>query len=173
MSRYAYINKNDVTNGQGICVSFWVQGCNNHCKGCHNESIWDYNGGYPFTLETVEEILCALNEHGVRRNFSILGGEPLCVENIPMVAFCVKAVREKYPNITISIWTGYYLEQLMIEAQNNKDLMYILSEIDYLIDGPYEEDKRDITLKLRGSSNQNIIYMGDKDAREFRQNKII
>lgn len=154
--RYAAINKNDIVNGEGACVSFWTVGCPHKCQGCHNSELWDYNGGKEFTPAALDEILTAISANGIQRNFSVLGGEPLCEENAFLTAMVIEEVRRHYPNIKIYLWTGYYLEQL---NQNDPHIKYILNNIDYLIDGPYEEDKRDITLKLRGSSNQSIIKM--------------
>ena len=152
--RYSCIKKNDIVNGQGICVSFWAQGCPLRCSGCHNASIWDFEGGKEFTSETMNEILNAIAANGIMRNFSILGGEPLCEENLPLTLLITQEVRKRYPNIKIFLWTGYCYEQL---DQNSPHINYILNNTDVLIDGPYEEAERDITLPLRGSRNQRII----------------
>ena len=99
-----------------------------------------------------------------------MGGEPLCKENIPLVRYIIEQVLKKYPEKLedIYIWSGYTFDELLSMSTDNSDLLYILTHCGYIIDGKYEEDKRDTSLYLRGSSNQNIIYMGDKDAREFR-----
>lgn len=154
--RYAKIMKNDAVDGNGLCVSLWVQGCPFQCKGCHNEELWNFDGGQPFTEDTVEEILQAINSHNVRRNFSVLGGEPLTPTNEVMVEKAVKAVRERYPNIEIIIWTGFTYAQLQKRINNDMVLKNILNNCNYLIDGQFELDKRNITLKWRGSPNQNI-----------------
>lgn len=148
---YAKIIKNDITNGDGVCVSFWVQGCEIRCPGCHNSSIWGFNGGKPYTNSTVQEIIEAISTNGIIRNFSVLGGEPLAEHNIPMTLDIITKVREAYPNIKIYLWTGYELEKVI-----NKNTIPILKQIDFLIDGPYIEAQRDITLHLRGSKNQKI-----------------
>lgn len=154
--RYSCLKKNDIVNGEGICVSFWVQGCNIHCPNCHNSSIWDFDGGKEFTPAIMKEIIEAISANGIERGFSVLGGEPLCEENVFLTAMVIQEVRKAYPNIKIYIWTGYYYDEL---NQNDPHISYILNNINYLIDGPYEQDKRDITLKLRGSTNQHIIEL--------------
>lgn len=152
--KYADIKKNDIVNGEGVCVSFWTQGCHIHCDHCHNSDIWDFDGGKEFTPAVLNEIIEAISANGIQRNFSILGGEPLCEENAFLTELVIEEVRRHYPSIKIYLWTGYYFEDL---NTNDPHIKYILDNIDYLIDGPYEVDKRDITLKLRGSSNQSII----------------
>lgn len=155
--RYSTIKKNDIVNGEDVCVSFWVQGCPLHCPGCHNASIWNFDGGKEFTPQTLEEIISAIGANGIRRNFSVLGGEPLCDENLFLTTLVIQEVRKAYPNIKIFVWTGYIYEDLI--KKNNPHLNYIFDNIDYLIDGPYIESLRDITLHLRGSSNQRIINL--------------
>ena len=152
MIRIADINKNDVINGQGICVSVWTQGCPHHCKGCHNPESWSFSGGYEVDEnEIIEKILQYLVENGVQRNLSILGGEPLCIENINFTITLLAKAKEKYPSIKTFVWTGYRMEEFSKE---------ILENIDVLIDGPFILEERDITLKLRGSKNQRILYNG-------------
>lgn len=155
--RYADIKKNDIVNGQGVCVSFWCQGCPIKCPGCHNSTIWNFDGGKEFTPATMSEIIQAIAANGIERNFSILGGEPLCDENIFLTHLVIQEVRKHYPNIKIFLWTGYYYEDL--KKKNDSHLSYILSNINYLIDGPFIQEQRDITLKLRGSHNQHILKM--------------
>lgn len=158
--KYAGIKKNDIYDGEGICVSFWCQGCPYHCKGCHNPQTWDFSGGMDIPEDIDETIISAINASSVLRNFSILGGEPLCEENIPLVAHLVSVVREKYPSIKIYIWTGATLEELKENKKIEKELTLILGNIDFLIDGPYIESQRDLTLELRGSRNQRILKRG-------------
>lgn len=158
--KYAGIKKNDIYDGEGICVSFWCQGCPYHCKGCHNPQTWDFSGGMDLPEDIDETIISAINASGVLRNFSILGGEPLCEENIPLVAHLILIVREKYPSIKIYIWTGATLEELKKNKKIEKELTFILENIDFLIDGRYIESQRDLTLELRGSRNQRILKKG-------------
>lgn len=155
--RYSCLNKNDIVNGEGVCVSFWVQGCPIRCIGCHNASIWDFNGGKEFTPSTISEITQAINANGIQRNFSILGGEPLCEENVFLTTLVIQEVRKVYPDIKIYLWTGYYYKDLL--KRNDSHLNYIFNNINYLIEGPFIQEQRDITLKLRGSRNQHILVM--------------
>ena len=157
--RYAGIIKNDIASGPGICVSFFTQGCPFHCKGCHNPETWDYDGGYRFTYKTMESIIEALQNNGIKRNLSIVGGEPLCDNNIPLVYAIIKRVKKEMPDIKINMWTGFTYESLKDRIDNNNKLKYILNNINYLIDGRYVEELRDITLYMRGSSNQRILDM--------------
>ena len=128
-----------------------------HCKDCQNSSIWDFDGGKEFTPQVMTEILQAISANEITRNFSILGGEPLCEENIFLTTLVIQEVRKVYPNINIYLWTGYTYEDLI--KRNDPHLTYILENINYLIDGPFILAERDITLKLRGSRNQRIIEM--------------
>ena len=152
--RYSAIIPNDVSNGEGVCVSFFVQGCPHHCEGCFNPETWDFEGGQPYSIETKWEIIKAISANGFERNFSVLGGEPLAVNNLSMTEEVITAVRTAYPHITIYLWTGFLLTDLV--SANNPKVESILSKIDYLIDGPFEESNKDLSLKWRGSSNQNI-----------------
>lgn len=127
------------------------------CNGCHNPDQWSFEGGQEFTSETLEEIKQAISANNVQRNFSILGGEPLCEENLFLTTLVVKEVREAYPNIKIYLWTGYNYEVLLQQVEEQPHLKYILNNVDILIDGPYIKELRDITLPLRGSANQRII----------------
>lgn len=154
--RIAGLTKNDTTNGEGICVSLWVQGCPHHCKGCHNPESWDFNGGeYKNNDILLEEIYDAISANGIQRNFSILGGEPLAPQNINDTYYILWEVKQRYPSIKTFVWTGYTLEQL---KEMYKDTL--LENVDVLIDGPFIKAERDITLKFRGSKNQRILYKG-------------
>ncbi len=156
--RIAGLIKNDMVDGSGFCVSLWTQGCPHRCPGCHNPETWDFNGGTVMTLDELEkEIFEALNANGVERNFSILGGEPLCEENLYDVAKIISKVRRNFPDRKIFVWTGYTYEEL--KEKNSLVLNALLNNIDILIDGRFEIDKRDITLWLRGSRNQRVIDM--------------
>ena len=150
--KYAKINPNDVANGEGICVSLFVQGCPHRCKGCFNPETWDFEGGAEFTNREMNYILEALGLFKIQRNFSILGGEPLAPENRETVLEIIKEVRKYYKEIKIYLWTGYKLAEISHEPY----IRDIISLVDYIIDGPFEEDKKDLKLKLRGSSNQKI-----------------
>lgn len=150
--RYAQIRKMDISNGEGIGVSLFVQGCPHHCKGCFNQETWDFNGGKEFTPQIEDSLFTILeSKKDYLSYFSILGGEPLAPQNIDKVQDILKKVKKKFPFKTY-VWTGYRLENI-----ENKE---ILKYIDVLIDGPFVEAQRDITLKLRGSSNQRVLYRG-------------
>lgn len=153
--KYYGIIKNDVTAGEGVCVSFFTQGCPHHCKNCHNPDSWDFDGGKEFTQDTLIEIINAITANGVLRNFCVMGGEPLCPENQFLTYLVISEVRKHYPQIKIYIWTGYTLETLPKDTR----IKQIFDLTDYLIDGPYIDELRDITLKMRGSSNQRIINL--------------
>lgn len=154
--KMAAINKNDFINGEGVCVSLWVQGCPHHCKGCHNPEQWDFNGGqYKDNNSLVEEIIDAITANGIQRNFSILGGEPFAPQNMPDVYEIIFKVKQKFPNIKVYVWSGYTLEELQ-----EMYLPKLLDNVDVLIDGRFVLAERDITLKLRGSKNQRILYKG-------------
>lgn len=154
--KFAAINKNDFINGEGVCVSLWVQGCPHHCKGCHNPEQWNFNGGqYKDNDILVEEIIDAITANGIQRNFSVLGGEPFAPQNMPDVYEIIFKVKQKFPNIKVYVWSGYTLEELQ-----EMYLPKLLDNVDVLIDGRFILAERDITLKLRGSKNQRILYKG-------------
>ena len=144
---YADIKQYDVANGPGIRISLFVSGCTHHCKGCFNREAWDFNYGEKYTWETVHEIEKLLKNPNVS-GLSILGGDPLEPENsLEVEALC--AYLKHNCGKPIWMWTGFLWEDV-------KDLP-IMNYIDTLVDGPFEEDKKDLTLKWRGSRNQRII----------------
>lgn len=158
--RYAGLIKNDIAAGPGICVTFFTQGCPHRCAGCHNPETWDFNGGMEFKANVIDEIEQALTANGINRNFCIMGGEPLCQENTFLTLLLINEIKKRVPNTKIYIWTGYILEDLEKMGDRMKEL---LSSIDYLIDGPYMEELKDTTLKMRGSLNQRVINMKELD----------
>lgn len=162
MMRYAAIKLNDIANGPGINVSIYLQGCPHRCFNCFNPETWDFNGGQAFTEETLDLIIKGLRDNNIHRDLSILGGEPLCESNIPLTKYIIEKVYKVLPDIKVYIWTGYSYETLLNKARINHDLNYILNNIDVLIDGPYIEEEKDITLFMRGSRNQRIIELKDK-----------
>ena len=161
--RYAGINWNDMTAGDVLCVTFYTQGCPHRCKGCHNPDTWNFTGGKEFPSTLLDEIIQKLNAQGIQRAFCIMGGEPLCDENLFLTRLLVMTVRTKSPKTPIYIWTGYTMEEL--ELICNPHLKEILNNIDILVDGPYMEELRNVTLKMRGSSNQRIIDLREKKER--------
>lgn len=158
--RYSGIIYNDITAAPGLCVSFFTQGCPHHCEGCHNPQTWDFEGGIEFKAEVLNELIQGLSADGIERSLCIMGGEPLCSNNEFLTLMVVKTVKEKLPNTPIYIWSGYCYEELL---QKGGHIKQILDMSDYLIDGPYIKDLRDITLEMRGSSNQRIINLREID----------
>ena len=164
--QYSGILYNDMAAAPGVSVTFFSQGCPHHCKGCHNPETWDFKGGKEFTPDILDKIVEGLTAQGIQRNFCLMGGEPLCPENIFLSYLLVSTVKEKVPGAKIYVWTGYTYEDLV--AQNNKHTMMLLKVADVLIDGPYMEERRNVTLEMRGSSNQRII-----DLTKMRKNDIM
>ena len=141
--RYASIRDMDISNGNGIGVALFTQGCHFHCKNCFNKATWDFDGGKEFTKETCDKFMKLVNRPFIKR-VSILGGEPLAKENVDDVCNILKQIKNK----TIWVYTGHTFETV-----KNYDIM---KYIDYLVDGQYVDELRDLTLEFRGSSNQNI-----------------
>ena len=153
--RFSQIKNNDIVNGKGIMMSLWTQGCPHHCKGCFNQETWTFKGGQEFTEKDEQYILDNIDAFNVERNLSILGGEPLCPPNVEGVISLCKKFKEVYPNKKIYIWTGYTIEAF---DETQKE---VLQYIDYLIDGKFEIELKNLSLKLRGSSNQRVIDVKD------------
>lgn len=158
--RYASINFNDITAAPGLCVTVFLQGCPHHCPGCHNPTTWDFNGGEEFTAETMTAIIEGLNAQNIQRNLCIMGGEPLAPQNTFLTNMIINEVKLRYPDIKIYVWTGYTYEEIQLLCDSH--VKHILEQADYLIDGRYIEELRDITLEMRGSSNQRIIDLKEK-----------
>lgn len=152
MSKIAAIKTHDLNNGPGIRVSVWFAGCDFRCEGCHNKETWDFNNGYEFNDDILELILEALNGE---QNLSILGGEPLHIKNRNATATLIKKVKERYPDKTIWLWSGFTIDEL--KKMDDENIKYVLSTINALIDGRFEIDKKEEDLKYFGSTNQNII----------------
>ena len=149
--KFIKIKDNDIANGVGITMSLWTQGCPHHCKGCFNTETWDFNKGKEFTKSDLKYIFDNINKNDIHRDLSILGGEPLCPQNIEGVINLCKEFKKIYPNKKIYIWTGYTLEEF------NDTQKSILKYIDVIVDGKFIEEKRNLSLKLRGSENQRVI----------------
>lgn len=146
--RYAKIRSQDIANGPGIRVSIYVQGCSRHCKNCFNPETWDFNGGHIFNRRVKEQFL-ALAEEKMIVGFSILGGEPL--QQGKDMLDLVKSMKERFPNKTIWMWTGYKYEELDDQQRE------IVSYIDTLVDGAFIEEEKCPSKRFKGSSNQRII----------------
>lgn len=149
--KFIKIKDNDIANGVGITMSLWTQGCPHHCKGCFNMETWDFNKGKEFTELDLKYIFDNINKNDIHRDLSILGGEPLCPQNIEGVINLCKEFKKIHPNKKIYIWTGYTLEEF------NDTQKSILKYIDVIVDGKFIEEKRNLSLKLRGSENQRVI----------------
>lgn len=166
--RYAQIRSLDLSNGEGIGVALFVQGCRFRCPNCFNPETWNFNSGKEWTSEVKEKFIELANKPYIKR-ISILGGEPLAEENLDGVLDLVNRIRLSLPQKTIWLYTGYEWEHIfdlqMKHQPQNQDKssvdrwkrQQIVSQCDILIDGRYIEEKRDITIAYRGSSNQNII----------------
>ena len=155
---YADIKKIDVANGEGVRVSDFVSGCHHHCKGCVNECTWDFNYGNKFTEKEEQQVIDYMN-HDYISGLSLLGGEPLEQINQEGLLPLVKKVKEKFPNKNIWCYTGFDFEKDVIGtmAKNSETTRELLKYIDVIVDGKFEEDKKDLKLQFRGSSNQRII----------------
>lgn len=145
---YNKIRKMDISNGPGVRVSIFVQGCTFHCKNCFNPETHDFNGGKEFDDDTIKKVL-DLCQNDSSRGLSILGGEPLHPKNIEEVTRLAKTFKETYPNKDIWVWTGFHFEDL-----KEKEIFHY---IDVLVDGQFDEELKDPRLKWRGSSNQRVI----------------
>ena len=155
------IKDNDIANGFGITMSLWTQGCPHHCKGCFNKETWNFTDGEEFTEENLNYIIDNIDKHNVKRDLSILGGEPLVNYNIDAVIDICKNIKKIFPNVQIWIWSGFLFETL-IKLEKFQELA---NYFDVLVDGKFEIDKKDLTLMYRGSSNQRVI-----DIKETLQN---
>ena len=158
--RYAGLIKNDTAAAPGMCVTFFVQGCPLRCPGCHNKDSWDYDGGMEFTPKVLEEIIEALTANGINRNLCIMGGEPLCDNNTFLTALIIEEVKKALPDVKIYIWSGYTYEKIL--ESHHPQMHTVLQKADVLIDGPYIEAERDISLPMRGSRNQRVIDLSEK-----------
>lgn len=159
--RYNKIRKMDISDGPGVRVSIFIQGCTFSCKNCFNPETHDFSGGIEFTNQTIDRILELCSNENIE-GLSILGGEPLHPKNIEGTTELVKTVKEKLPNKNIWVWSGFLFD---------KDLKgkEILNYIDVLVDGQYVDELNNLKLKWRGSSNQRVIDVEES----IKQNKII
>ena len=146
--RFAQIRKEDISNGPGIRVSLFVQGCNRHCDGCFNPETWDYDKGQIFNRR-IQELFLDLGKEKKITGFSILGGEPL--DQDERMLQLIKKIKERYPDKTIWMWTGHTYEDLTDKQ------MEIVKLIDVLVDGPFIISQKCPGKRFRGSMNQRII----------------
>lgn len=147
--KYNKIRKMDISNGPGVRVAIFMQGCAFHCINCFNKETWDFNEGKEFTEDTVNRVLeLAQKDHIV--GLSILGGEPMHPVNIEGTTRLAKKFKEKYPNKSVWVWTGFLFDKDLKDKE-------VLKYIDVLVDGRYEDELHDFRLKWCGSSNQRVI----------------
>ena len=159
--RYNKIRKMDISNGPGVRVSIFMQGCTFNCKNCFNPETHDFDGGKEFNEQTIEKVLNLCDNENVK-GLSILGGEPLHPKNIEGTAKLAKAFKEKFPNKTVWTWTGFLFDR---DLKDKEALKYI----DVLVDGQFVEELRNPKLKWCGSSNQRVIDV----PKSLEENKII
>lgn len=157
--RFNKVRKMDISNGPGVRVSIFFQGCSFHCKGCFNEETWDFAGGKEYTMDIENKILEFLEPKHIA-GLSILGGEPLHPANILTTIELARRFKERFPNKTLWIWTGY-----LFDAICNKD---ILKYADVIVDGQFQIALKDPSLKYCGSRNQRVIDI----KKTIRNNKI-
>ncbi|MBP5679346.1 MAG: anaerobic ribonucleoside-triphosphate reductase activating protein [Bacilli bacterium] len=158
--RYAKIRKMDIANGPGVRVSIFFQGCAFHCKNCFNPETWDFDGGEEFNDSVIDEILSLCSPDHIT-GLSMLGGEPMHPNNIEGTTKLAKKFKEKYPDKNIWAWSGFLFDTLKEKE--------IIQYIDVLVDGQFEDEKRDPKLKWRGSQNQRIIDV----KKSLKRNQVI
>jgi len=156
---YGEIKNYDIANGYGVRVSLFVSGCRNHCPGCFQPQTWDFHYGKPFTRETADQIIEWLKPDYIN-GLSLLGGDPFEIENQMALIPFLERVCDEVPGKDIWCYTGYTLEQILSDPKLLDGYgAKMLSFIDVLVDGPFIEDQKDISLKFRGSRNQRIINL--------------
>lgn len=175
--RYAQIRSMDISNGEGVGVSLFVQGCPFHCFNCFNSETWDFNGGKEWTEEIKDKFMKIIDRPYIKR-VSFLGGECLAEQNLDGVLDLIKEIRISFPKKTIWLYTGYELSEIVKQEQYEKvsgipnvwsKRWEIISNVDVLVDGEYIDEQKDLTLKWRGSKNQRVI-----DAKQsLAQNKVV
>ncbi len=147
--RYNKIRKMDISNGPGVRVSIFMQGCTFNCKNCFNSETHDFNGGKEFTDDTINRVL-ELCDNETIRGLSILGGEPMHPKNIEGTTKLAKAFKKKYPNKDLWIWSGFLFDKNLKDKE-------VVKYVDVLVDGQYIDELHNPTLKWKGSSNQRVI----------------
>lgn len=181
--RYAQIRSMDISNGEGVGVSLFVQGCPFHCKNCFNSETWDFNGGKEWTEKTKNKFMELIDRPYIKR-VSFLGGECLADQNLDEVLKLVKQIRISFPEKTIWLYTGFCWNDIMcsfagLQADcvvlDKKDIealekrRKIISNVDVLVDGEYIDEQKDLSLKFKGSKNQRVIDV----KQSLAQNKVV
>ena len=147
--RYNLIRKMDISNGPGVRVSVFMQGCEFHCKNCFNPETWNFDGGKEFTQESIDEVMDLCGKDYIK-GLSILGGEPMHPKNIEATTKLAKEFKEKYPDKNLWVWSGFKFDEDLKDKE-------VVKYIDVLVDGRYVDELHDPTLKWKGSSNQRVI----------------
>ena len=159
---YGNIKKNDIANGEGIRTTIFVSGCRNRCKNCFQPETWAFDYGNPFTEEVAEDIFKTF-ENPIVRGLTVLGGEPMEPENQRELLSLLREFKERFPEKTVWLYTGNLYEELTGDEGSHEKALDItgelLSLVDILVDGRFEEEKKSLGLRFRGSSNQRIIDM--------------
>ena len=158
--RYAKIRKMDISNGPGVRVSIFFQGCAFHCKNCFNPETWDFDGGLEFNDSVIDQIIELCKEDHIT-GLSMLGGEPMHPNNIEGTLKLAKRFKKEYPKKNIWVWSGF-----LFDALKDKE---VLKYIDVLVDGQFIDEKKDLRLKWRGSSNQRVIDV----QKSLKQGKVV
>ena len=155
---YATIKPRDIANGPGVRVSLFVSGCTHHCKGCFNQEAWDFDFGQPFTQEVIDRILEDLSPSFVK-GLTLLGGEPFDPRNQPSIVELLRQGKAKYPEKSIWAFSGYLFDRDILPGKLGDPTVTreYLSYLDVLVDGPFVQAKKNLTLRFRGSENQRLI----------------
>lgn len=152
---YATIKNCDIANGPGVRVSLFVSGCTHKCKGCFNEVAWDFQYGEPFTQQTVDTILQMMKPTHIK-GLTLLGGEPFEPQNQGAIVELLRQVKREYPDKSIWAFSGYLFDKDILSGRLGDTREY-LSYLDVLVDGPFVEAKKNLSLRFRGSENQRLI----------------
>ena len=153
--KYATIKNCDIANGPGVRVSLFVSGCTHRCPGCFNEVAWDFNYGQPFTQETIDSILTMLRPAYIK-GLTLLGGEPFEPQNQRAIVELLRQIKNEMPDKSIWAFSGYLFEQDILSGRLGDTSEYV-SYLDVLVDGPFIQTKKNLSLRFRGSENQRLI----------------
>lgn len=166
--RYASIRSMDISNGEGVGISLFVQGCHFHCKNCFNQDTWDFSGGKEWNREIEDEFMKLVNRPYIKR-VSLLGGEPLADENVLDIMRLINRIKTECPDKKIWCYTGYTWEQIfpivnpyLNLTQAEMTRQNAVKNCDILVDGRFVEEEKDLSLEFRGSKNQRIIDVKER-----------
>lgn len=166
--RYASMRSMDISNGEGVGVSLFTQGCHFHCKNCFNSDTWDFSGGKEWTRETEDKFMGLVNRPYIKR-VSLLGGEPLADENVLDIMRLINRIKTECPDKKIWCYTGYTWEQIFPIVNPYLNLTQVemtrqnaVKNCDILVDGRFVEEEKDLSLEFRGSKNQRIIDVKER-----------